>query len=98
MDESHEHAADTCHISADDVMESSCVVYHVGVRIISITSQVEMCYLIMTVSDDGQVEESTAVFFGEDGVNSCSVRSDQLSVHAQIIRWNKHRSQSYNDI
>lgn len=86
MDESHEHTADTCDISVDDVVESSCVVYHVVVRIISVTSQVEMCYLIMAVSDDGQVEESAAVFFGEDGVNSCSVRSDQLSVHTQIIR------------
>lgn len=44
-------------------------------------------HLFVTVSDDWQVEELTAVLFGQDGVDAGSVWSAQLLVHSQIIRW-----------
>lgn len=39
------------------------------------------------MSDDWQVEELTAMLFGQDGVDAGSVGSGQLIIYCQIIRW-----------
>lgn len=51
-------------------------------------SQVKpIAHLLITVPDDGQIEELTAMLLGKDGVNTCSMWPSQLLIYCQIIRW-----------
>lgn len=51
-------------------------------------SQVKpFAHLLVTVPDDGQIEELAAVLLGQDGVNTCSMWAGQLLIHCQIIGW-----------
>lgn len=44
-------------------------------------------YLVITVLDDGQVEELAAVFLGQDGVHTGRVGAHKLLVGTEVMRW-----------
>lgn len=46
-----------------------------------------IAHLLITVPDDGQIEELAAMLLGKDGVNTCSMWASQLLIYCQIIRW-----------
>lgn len=46
-------------------------------------------HLLITVSNDGQIEELAPVLLRQDGVNPCNMRSGQLLVYCQIVRWRR---------
>ena len=48
--------------------------------------QANASYLLITVSDDGQVEELASMLLGQDGVHSCSVGPSQLIIYCQVVR------------
>lgn len=46
-----------------------------------------IAHLVITVPDDGQIEELASMLLGQDRVNTCSMWAGQLLVYCQIIRW-----------
>lgn len=51
-------------------------------------SQVKpIAHLLITLPDDGQIEELASMLLGQDRVNTCSMWAGQLLIYCQIIRW-----------